>query len=69
MAGWIDSEVRCPFYLEGRGRQLRCEGVFPDTWNTVTFGTSEDRKGHMERLCCGRYRGCTLYDTLEKKYD
>lgn len=66
---WEDADVHCPFYRECDGRNIRCEGIWPETGSTVTFRGPKARLHHMQRLCMSRYTRCGLYRQIEKKYE
>lgn len=66
---WNAAEVRCPFYVDSSSRSIRCEGVCPDSWTTLTFTGAQVRLRQMERFCMGDFCGCGLYRELERKYE
>lgn len=66
---WTEADIRCPFFMEARGRQIRCEGILEDTVNTVTFRGSSEREEKMEKVCLGNYCKCGIYRGVEAKYE
>lgn len=66
---WGETEVRCPFYLESSGRTIRCEGVFPESWTTMTFSGTGARRQQMQKSCMADYCKCRLYRQIEEKYE
>lgn len=66
---WTEADIRCPFFMEARGRLIRCEGVYEGTINTVTFRASGEREDKMEQTCLGNYCKCGIYREVEAKYE
>lgn len=66
---WEDADVHCPFYRECDGRNIRCEGIWRGTRNTITFPGHHVRLNHMRKLCMSSYTRCALYRLIEKKYE
>ncbi len=62
--------VRCPYYLreDRKLRQIKCEGVMPETDLYQRFKRVEALERHKDCFCKGDYRKCPLARTLDRKY-
>ena len=66
---WCDADVRCPFYLEGAGASIVCEGCEEDSTLTTRFRLSKNKDRYMGINCAGRYQDCKLYKIINGKYE
>ena len=62
--------VTCPYYRTDDGqRKITCEGIIPDTSDTVRFENGEQCRRHLLVFCAARPQNCERYIAIKKTYE
>ena len=61
-------EAKCPFFLNERGKKIKCEGVCDGACNVIEFNSERGKNKYISKFCCNYPNRCLYADTLEKKY-
>lgn len=66
---WQDVDAKCPFYLEGVGNSITCEGQEDNSTLTLRFRLQKDKDHYMGCNCVGPYERCSIYQmVITEKY-
>ena len=68
--GFIQSEVKCPFYKWDDGRRrVVCEStVDADGSTSLTFKRQRDAEKFITETCCNKFSECRVYKAIMEKY-
>lgn len=61
--------AECPFFRSHKTMDITCEGVIPDTIETIRFLNSYQRKTQFDNYCCCHYDKCERYMAIKERYD
>lgn len=66
---WKDVDVQCPFYLEGAGNTIVCEGQEENSTLSLRFHLQKEKDHYMGIHCVGPYQQCCIYKmVINNKY-
>lgn len=68
---YMDESAVCPFYLEGEGLRIRCEGYGEGTRFHISFDCRLRMRSHAKKYCnkMDGFESCPLYPVIMKQYE
>lgn len=64
-----DRDAKCPFFASHTRDAITCEGLLPDTHETLHFLRRQDKQVQYNVFCCLRYERCERYQAIMLLYD
>lgn len=68
MAGTYNAiNAQCPYYVyeDPKRREIKCQGIIPDTFNGQKFRRRSDYEKHIRLYCDGKYWKCEYCCALD----
>lgn len=62
-------QVQCPFYKMSTDLTIICEGIIPETQDSIRYKRSGDKTKQIRTYCCGCYQKCERFDPISAKYE
>lgn len=64
-----DRDAKCPFFCTHTKDTIICEGIIPDSRDSLRFEGKNGKKIQYAVFCCWNYANCERYRALMEKYD
>jgi len=65
---YIETHVKCPFYISIDGRTIKCEGPFKKSKACLSFKDDTSTTNVLEKYCFDNYETCPQYIACNSKY-
>ena len=62
-------DVQCPFYICSGAEKIVCEGILPDTKDSIKYTCPKDKAKQFWDFCCGCFEKCERYAPIASKYE
>ncbi|MBQ8504556.1 MAG: Myb-like DNA-binding domain-containing protein [Clostridia bacterium] len=70
VAAFSLADVKCPFFEKMyRGRSVRCEGLTPASFISMSFSNEGDWQKQVKMHCNKDYQSCPFYQLLSQLYE
>lgn len=69
--GKMEHMIQCPFYKIHDDRNIRCEGIVPNSSIQTIFRGKNRKRDYFYEFCCDakRWEDCAIAEKIKEKYD